>query len=900
MITGINGTYNSTAATQFNLYVDAGANVGEAPQAQVIYDMLGDGTDVRTEQYSYFATNPVVDWEDYAQNSQGGIETAHTSGTFGNMTNGTVTIKVWDALPGGNAAPISLSVGSTSGAVSDLIIPFTNVTQTVSTSAPSAPTNLLASGASSSTVALSWTASATAGVTYSVYRGTSSGFTPGTPIASKLSTVSYTDTGLTESTTYYYIVAAVNTVGSADSAQASATTLASGSGTAVNNTLYLTGGATATVASALSFTDPAAGVDSIPVNSPQSPDTPANPLVYSVTGLTGTYNSTSVTQFDLYVDAGANAGEAPQVQVIYDLKGDGTVVRKEQYSYFATDAAVGWEDYAWNTRGGIESGNTTGTLGNMTNGTVTIKVWEALPGANSAPISLSVGSTSGAISNLVIPFTNLTQVQLPAAPTNVQANAVSSSSVDLTWTASITSGVTYNVYRSTTSGFTPDASALLGNVSTESFNDTGLTASTTYYYVVSSVTSSGSAAAAQVSATTPAATLITPTVSITPKTSTITTSDSLPLTITVSSGSGNPTPTGSITLSSGSYTSAATALSGGIARITIAAGSLTTGAGETITATYSPDSASTSTYNGATGTASATVNATVVPVSPTVSVTPATSTITTADSLALTITVSGGTSNPTPTGSITLSSGSYTSAATALSGGIAKITIAAGSLLVGNSETITATYTPDSASTSTYNGATGTASATVSTAVASGFVLTNSGNITISPGATSANTSTITVTPSDGFTGTVNLSCAVTTALTNPTDAVTCTLGSVGTASTSVSVSGSTPVTATLTALSTAQSSNASMPLKGFLAGGGTALAALLLFGIPARRRSWKMLLGCFLLATMLGSSVGCGGSSTVAKSGGTSAGAYLATVTGTDAATGKITSSTVVTVTVN
>ena len=790
-ITGINGTYNIEAVTQFDLYVNPGANAGEAAQVQVIYDIKGDGTDVRTEQYSYYATAPTNTWQDYNQTSQGGIESGNTTGTFGNLTNGTVTIKVWDALPGPNSAPISLSVGSTSGAVSDLVIPFTGVTQTASTSAPSAPTGVQASGASSSAVSLSWTASVTAGVTYSVYRSTSSGFTPGSSnlVASSLSTVSYTDTGLTASTAYYYVVAAVNSAGTSDSTQVSATTLASGGGTPESNTLYLTGGAAAAVASTLSFTEPTAGADSIPANNPQSPDVVDNPLVYRITGINGTYNSAAATQFDLYIDAGANAGEAAQAQVIYDMKGDGTDVRTEQYSYFATDPVVGWEDYAWNSRGGIESGNTTGNFGNMTNGTVTLKVWDALPGANSAPISLSVGSTSGAVSDLVIPFTGITQAQLPADPTNVQASAASASEVDLTWTASATSGVTYNVYRGTTSGFTPGASTLLGNVSTDSYNDTSVGASTTYYYVVAAVSSSGSAAAAQVSATTPA--LITPAVTVTP----------------------------------------------------------------------------------------------------------ASSTITTADPLALTVTVSGGGANPAPAGSVTLTSGSYTSTAAALSGGIAQITIPAGSLAI-STDTVTATYTPDVASASIYNSATGTASATVSAAPIPGIALTNSGNITISPGATSGDTSTIAITPSGGFTGAVNLSCVVTTNLSNPTDAVTCALGSGGTASTSVTVSGTAPVTATLTALSTAESSKANSPLKGFFAGGGAALAALLLFGIPARRRSWRIVLGVVLLAAILGATVGCGGSGK--SSGGTTAGAYSATVTGTDAATGKIASSTTVTVTVN
>jgi hypothetical protein len=98
------------------------------------------------------------------------------------------------------------------------------------------------------------------------------------------------------------------------------------------------------------------------------------------------------------------------------------------------------------------------------------------------------------------------------------------------------------------------------------------------------------------------------------------------------------------------------------------------------------------------------------PTTPTVSVTPAASSIKTAQTLGVTITVTG--SGSTPTGSVVLSSGSYTSSATTLSAGSATITIPAGSLAAG-SATLTAKYTPDGASSATYNSASGTGSVAV-------------------------------------------------------------------------------------------------------------------------------------------------------------------------------------------
>jgi hypothetical protein len=80
----------------------------------------------------------------------------------------------------------------------------------------------------------------------------------------------------------------------------------------------------------------------------------------------------------------------------------------------------------------------------------------------------------------------------------------------------------------------------------------------------------------------------------------------------------------------------------------------------------------------------------------------------------VTIGVSGG-DNPTPTGSVTLTSGSYTSAATTLVSGSATISVPAGSLAT-STDTLTATYTPDSGSSLTYNSAIGTNSVTVTAA----------------------------------------------------------------------------------------------------------------------------------------------------------------------------------------
>ena len=86
---------------------------------------------------------------------------------------------------------------------------------------PAAPTGLVAT-AGNAQVSLSWNASSGA-TSYNVLRATISGG-PYTTITTGITTTSYTDTGLINGTTYYYVVQAVNSAGtSPNSNEASAT-----------------------------------------------------------------------------------------------------------------------------------------------------------------------------------------------------------------------------------------------------------------------------------------------------------------------------------------------------------------------------------------------------------------------------------------------------------------------------------------------------------------------------------------------------------------------------------------------------------------------------------------------------------------------------------------------------
>jgi hypothetical protein len=96
----------------------------------------------------------------------------------------------------------------------------------------------------------------------------------------------------------------------------------------------------------------------------------------------------------------------------------------------------------------------------------------------------------------------------PAPASNLTATAISSTQINLSWSASPTAGVAYSVFRSTVSGFAPSSSnRIASGVAATSFADTGLTPSTSYFYLVEAVNAGGTASGAsnQASAQTPSA-----------------------------------------------------------------------------------------------------------------------------------------------------------------------------------------------------------------------------------------------------------------------------------------------------------------------------------------------------------------------------------------------------------
>jgi hypothetical protein len=238
---------------------------------------------------------------------------------------------------------------------------------------------------------------------------------------------------------------------------------------------------------------------------------------------------------------------------------------------------------------------------------------------------------------------------------------------------------------------------------------------------------------------------------------------------------------------------------------------------------------------------------------------------------------------------VVITGGGYTSAAATLSAGAASVNIPAGALNSGT-DALTATYGGDT----TYDTFAGNTSVTVSQ------VAITLGNLTPVPPGTSI-TGTATLLAGSTYSGTMNLSCTLTTSPSGAENLPTCGFSPASITVTSGKSNPTTMTVRTTTAIITVAQSD-TPGLKAF-GGGGAALAAMLMFGIASRRRRWmSMLILIFVIA--VGGAIGCGGAGgaslqPVDGTNATTKGSYTFTVTSSDSTNPAITASTNFTITV-
>ncbi|MEO6923450.1 MAG: choice-of-anchor D domain-containing protein, partial [Bryocella sp.] len=238
-------------------------------------------------------------------------------------------------------------------------------------------------------------------------------------------------------------------------------------------------------------------------------------------------------------------------------------------------------------------------------GSVTFTVMPKSGLANAATItnvaSIVFDANAAIATNSV---TNTIDSTTPVSAISPLPSTTTSSSFPVSWTGSDPSGsgiASYNIYVSLNSG--PYLLWLSGTPLTTSTY--AGTPGNSYSFFSLATNNTG---VAQSLAATPQSITVTylpPTVTVTPALSAITSAQSLTVSIGVAA-SGTTVPTGSVVLSSGTYASAPVALVSGSASVLIPAGALANGL-DTLTVTYTPDTAGSSTFSTATGIATVTV-----------------------------------------------------------------------------------------------------------------------------------------------------------------------------------------------------------------------------------------------------------------------------------------------------
>ena len=379
-----------------------------------------------------------------------------------------------------------------------------STTTTPNDSKPTAPTNVAASAISATSIGLTWTDSA-GETSYDVYRW-SSATAAWVPIAHPAqNSTGYTDTGLSAGVTYYHLVCATNSIGSACAAYTTATTLAKptaptnfsatpASSSAIDlhwtaasgqtgYTMYRWNGATsAWVAIGTLEADQTAFTD--------------NALAPGITyyHLVCATNSAGPTCAASYTTATTPASTKPTAPGALT----GKALSASSVGLYWADAIgeSSYDVYRWNgaTSSWVVIGHPAQNATSFTDAGLAA-------GTTYYHYICATNSSGSTCSASYVTTTTLTGAK-PSAPTGLAATPLSTTSIGLTWTDAAGETV-YDVYRwnGATSSWVAIAHPAAGSTV---YTDSGLAPGTTYYHYVCATNAYGSTCAAgYTTATTP-------------------------------------------------------------------------------------------------------------------------------------------------------------------------------------------------------------------------------------------------------------------------------------------------------------------------------------------------------------------------------------------------------------
>ena len=273
--------------------------------------------------------------------------------------------KEWEALStvvtykdsSGNAVSVATTSSSIPASVSQITFTTTDathfspyaLTEANDPSAPSQPSGVSATAATAGTasITLNWTANSSEdNVTgYYIYRDTASN--PNSPLLTSTTATSYTDTGLTFGTTYYYRVAAYrNTLESQASSEVSATpSIAAGGGIISSGGGGGGGGSAPSIPSQTPSPSPSPAIPATPAVPGVSPAVPATPSLSAQPSATA-LSVSPVFNRSLYI--GVINSDVKRLQQLLNLDKDtmvsnsGVGSKGNETNYFgpATEKAV--------------------------------------------------------------------------------------------------------------------------------------------------------------------------------------------------------------------------------------------------------------------------------------------------------------------------------------------------------------------------------------------------------------------------------------------------------------------------------------------------------------------------------------------------------------------------------
>jgi len=344
---------------------------------------------------------------------------------------------------------------------------------TYSAGVPAAP-GAVSATPSTNAVQLSWAASPTAGVGYNVYMNTTNTFIPGdlgTLVTWNVQGTSLYVSGLKPSTQYFFFVVADNPGGESSQQAVSTTTLGPGH----SGPVYIHCGGY--------------GVDKYMKD--LTYNTGGNPNYHwpGVAIVSGVTNAAPVNVYNTerwgpqsykVTDLNPNTFYTVRLQLIEDA---GKTAGQRQFNAFLNGAQVLTNFDIYVAGGNVLGKAVVQDFSVLSDETGTIDL-DLATGAADQPC----------ISGLEI-FANTGTNNLPNAPTNLTATATSTTNINLSWTASTTGGVTYNVYRANDSSFvSSNASLIASGVTGTTLSNTVPFPGMTYYYRVTAVNANGQSA----------------------------------------------------------------------------------------------------------------------------------------------------------------------------------------------------------------------------------------------------------------------------------------------------------------------------------------------------------------------------------------------------------------------